>query len=185
MLTGYLHPGYVSSLAEFGTPIPLPLSAGALLKRRIPGTAHSDAMGPYPLFTCLNWGNLSHDLMNLRRTLVSIVLVADPFGDYDSRLLVDTFSRVVPFKQHYVIETGRSLESFISRSHRENARRALRRVDVSVCPDPLAVIDDWERLYGVLIERHHINGLRRFSRAAFRTQLAIPGIVMFCATVGP
>jgi hypothetical protein len=61
--------------------------------------------------------------------------------------------------------------------------RALRRVTVELCPQPLAFLDEWERLYGVLAARHSIRGMRRFSRAAFTQQLAVPGLVMFRAAV--
>jgi len=184
MTTGYLHPRYVSSLSELGTPVQLPASQGFVLRRAIFDTPHCDAVGPYPLFSCLNWEGLRHDLADLERMLVSIVLVADPFGGYDFDLLERTFSHVIPFKEHHVVRTGPRPDSFVSAGHRRNALRALRHVDVSVCPDPLALLDDWERLYGVLVGRHAITGLRRFSREVFRAQLAVPGLVMFRAGVG-
>ena len=50
--TGYLHPEYVKSLAEFGDPQWVPRSGGWVLRRKIPGSWYHDAMGSYPLFTC-------------------------------------------------------------------------------------------------------------------------------------
>ena len=44
-VTGYLHPGYARSLAEFGTPRELERSGGWLLERAIPGSSYFDAMG--------------------------------------------------------------------------------------------------------------------------------------------
>jgi hypothetical protein len=38
-------------------------------------------------------------------------------------------------------------------------------------------------LYGQLVERHGISGLRALSRAAFERQFSVPGLVMFCGSV--
>jgi hypothetical protein len=113
--------------------------------------------------------------------LVSVVLVTDPFGDYDEHVLRRTFDHVVPYKEHFVADTVRPLEEFVSRSHRENARRALRKVTVEVCRNPSAYLNDWVDLYSVLAQRHGIRGLRAFSREAFAMQLRVPGLVMFRA----
>jgi hypothetical protein len=56
-------------------------------------------------------------------------------------------------------------------------------VTVEICPEPLQVLDEWCALYDHLIERHHIQGLTRFSREVFATQLTIPGLVVFRARV--
>jgi hypothetical protein len=184
VLAGYLHPDYSASFSALGTPLLLPTSQGWILKRIIPGTMSYDAMGCYPLFCCVNWQSLRHDLEALEKDLVSIVLVADPLGDHSAEMLEDAFDHVIPFKEHFVIQTGPPLTEFVSKSHRGHAMRALKKVRVDLCPEPVAFIDDWERLYGVLSARHCISGLRRFSRAAFERQLAVPGMVMFRATVG-
>ena len=61
-MTGYLHPGYAQSLAEFGTPRELPRSGGWILERQIPGFSCHDAMGCYPLFARQDWSQLHADL---------------------------------------------------------------------------------------------------------------------------
>jgi CelD/BcsL family acetyltransferase involved in cellulose biosynthesis len=48
---------------------------------------------------------------------------------------------------------------------------------VEVCPDPTRYLDEWTRLYAGLAERHRLEGIRAFSRAAFERQLAMPGMV--------
>jgi hypothetical protein len=161
----------------------LSVSGGWILQRPIPGTTSCDAMGCYPLFCCTDWNGLRQDLDSLG-SLVSVVLVADPLGAHSPALLRATFDHVKPFKDHFVVETGRPLTDFVSTSHRAHAMRALTRVTVDVCPDPVASIDDWDRLYGALVARHAIGGARRFSRSALLRQLAIPGLVMFRATAG-
>jgi hypothetical protein len=44
------------------------------------------------------------------------------------------------------------------------------------------VLDDWCRLYDVLIARHSLRGIKAFSREAFAQQLAVPGLRMFRAS---
>src|SRR5689334_21386054 len=83
MPTGYQHPGYVASLAAFGEPVSLPRSQGFILRRKIPGTPYCDATGTYPLFCCQDWRGLSDDITELGSALVSVVLIADPFGGHD------------------------------------------------------------------------------------------------------
>ena len=181
---GYLHPLYAESLREFGAPLELPRSGGALLVRRIPGTDLRDAMGPYPLFCCRDWQGLAEDLQALREELVSVCLVTDPFGDYNQDLLRRTFELVAPFKDHFVADLSRPPETYTSSSHRKHARKALHRVTIEICPDPPACLDDMVTMYGYLIERHKITGLRAFSRGAFAKQLALPGAILLRASRG-
>jgi hypothetical protein len=55
---------------------------------------------------------------------------------------------------------------------------------VEPCTEPSQFLDEWLELYGNLIRRHHITGLRAFSRAAFERQLGIPGTVLLRAISG-
>ncbi|MDI5891874.1 GNAT family N-acetyltransferase [Halomonas rhizosphaerae] len=181
MTMGYLHPLYAESFKEFGDPHALKHSGGWALERAIPNTDRYDAMGLYPLFCCSNWSELHRDLEAQRGRWVSIALVTDPFGDYDQVMLEKTFDVVMPYKDHYVADTSVPLEKFVSKSHRSNARRALRKLDVEVCTNPASYVDDWIKLYGVLAQKHDIQGLTAFSRSAFEKQLQVPGMVMFRA----
>jgi hypothetical protein len=176
-VTGYMHPGHAASLAEFGTPRELPRSGGWLLERMIPGTEARDAMGTYPLFACRDWTGLRADLDNLEGELVSAALVTDPFGRYDRTLLNECFTTVIPFKEHFVADLSEPPEAFVSKHHRQHARKALSEVEVQICVEPLALLEDWISLYDVLIEKHSITGIRAFSRTVFARQLALPGMV--------
>jgi len=176
-VTGYMHPGHAESLAEFGAPRELPRSGGWLLERVIPGTAARDAMGAYPLFACRDWRGLRTDLENLEGALVSVALVADPFGRCDRTLLDECFTTVIPFKEHFVADLAEPPEAFVSKHHRQRALKALRDVEVQVCAEPPALLEEWVSLYGTLVERHGITGIRAFSRTAFAKQLALPGMV--------
>lgn len=184
-MSGYSHPGYAASLAEFGHPRALPRSGGWLLERPIAHTPYRDAMGCYPLFACSDWSKLDLDLEELSGELVSVAVVADPFGDHDPARLRKCFPTLVtPFKEHLVTDLSRSPESFVAAQHRRKARKALERLDVQRCEDATLLLNEWIELYGNLIRRHGIRGLTAFSARSFELQLAVPGISMFRASRG-
>lgn len=140
-------------------------------------------MGPYPLFACADWGGLATDLANLDNGLVSVVLVADPLAGLERRKLRSVFpDRLVPFKRHYVCDLD--IPAALPSHHRRHIRRASRAVEVEVCAEPLAQLDDWTRLYAGLATRHGLGGIRAFSAAAFRRQLELPGLIALRALRG-
>jgi len=182
MISAYLHPLYAESLSEYGTPRHLTRCGAWILQRQIPGFPYFDAMGTYPLLSCTNWDELHLDLDELQGQLVSISAVIDPFGEYDLAYLQSCFKDVTfPFKQHFIVDLTRPLESFVNSHHRRNAKKALEEVTVEQCINPDTYLDDWMRLYGNLIERHHIKGLTTFSRNSFAGQFKVPGMVAFRA----
>ena len=159
-----------------------PRSGGWVLERGIPGGHARDAMGCYPLFVCQDWRALEADLEELDG-LVSVSLVTDPFGDYDEDGLAAMFSR----RRHPVQAAFRHRFEPSARRHRLApppllcAQGARSRVGRTV-RDAGAYLDEWIELYGHLIARHSCTGIKAFSRAAFASQLRIPGIVMLRAT---
>jgi hypothetical protein len=182
--TGYLHPLYAESFSAYGVPQRLNRSCGWIVKRRTPALEASDAMGCYPIFCCGDWQGLGEDLQQLQDDIVSLALVTDPLGTYQSELLHSLFDVVRPYKQHFVADLSLPLEQFTSARHRKCGRKALRKFSVEICSDPLAHLDEWVWLYGQLITRHRIHGMRCFSREAFAKQLSVPGLVSFRATEG-
>jgi len=180
-VTGYLHPAYAQSFAQFGDVCELPRCGGWILRRQIPGFADHDGMGCYPLFACRDWSLLPADLDSLRGDLVALALVADPFGQYDVAQLRSCFDIVIPYKSHFIVDLDRSVENVASRHHRYEARRALREVQVEPCPDPRQFLEEWVQLYANVIQRYEVRGVRAFSREAFERQLAVPGTVIFRA----
>jgi hypothetical protein len=182
LFTGYLSPIYSESLDDFGKSCKLPRSGGAILKRRIPGFKYYDAMGIYPLFTCRDWTKLYVDLNDLRDEIVCLSLVTDPFGNYDERYLRYCFpDKLIPYKNHFVIDLNYSLQTFVSKHHHRNARKALKYLFVERCEEPIVFMDEWVRLYKKLIKRHNIEGIAAFSMPSFKKQLRVPGIVAFRA----
>ena len=154
------------------------------MERQIPGFPYRDAMGCYPLFACRDWSELYADLEDIgnENDLVSLSLVTDPFGDYDRAYLGRCFKDVViPFKEHFIVDLSRSMDTFVCNHHHRYARKALRHLHVEKCEDPTQCINEWVDLYTALIERHNIKGILAFSKSAFAKQLSVPGIVVLRA----
>ena len=122
---GYASLAYAQSLAEFGEVRTLPRSGGSLLVRPIvDGGGLCDAMGCYPLFACERWRELGEDVAELRDELVSVAVVTDPFADAAPDELKEMFPDVCyEFKQHFVVDLTRPLESVVGSHHRRNAVR--------------------------------------------------------------
>jgi GNAT acetyltransferase-like protein len=151
------------------------------LRRTIPGFEAQDGMGCYPLFSCRDWSLLPVDMDALRGDLVSLALVADPFGNYDVAQLEACFDVVVPYKSHFVVDVRQPAERFVSQHHRRAVRKALREVEVEPYSDPLGFLDEWTRLYANVVEKYEVTGIRAFSRETFAKQLTLPGTVLFRA----
>lgn len=181
--TGYSHPDYAASLSEFGAPRYLPRSGGWVLERDIPDTPYHDAMGPYPLFVCRDWSRLREDLDKIE-DLVSLTLVTDPFGEYDEHLLSRCFDAVRSFKEHFVTDLALPADTIVSKHHRYYSRKALEKVRVKECEEPMRFLDEWTDLYAGLAKRHGLSGIKAFSRDAFVRQLQVPDLVMLRATSG-
>ena len=182
--TGYRHRLYAESLGEFGVPRELANAGGWILQRQTPIPGLQDAMGCYPLCCCHDWQRLKEDFGQLQDSVVCLSLVADPFGNHTPELLKSLFEVALPYKQHFIADLDLPLEQYTSARHRKYARRALQKITVEICSDPLAHLDEWVRFYGHLIARHQITGMRRFSRESFARQLSTPGMVMFRGTEG-
>ena len=181
-MTGYMHPDYVESMAEFGLPRALRRSGGWILEREIPGFPYRDAMGCYPLFCCQDWRGLEADLDEIGNELVSLSVVADPFGLYNIAYLERCFHDVVVrFKEAFIVDLHRPYNEIVSRNRRKKVKKTLREISVELCEEPQHMVDEWVSLYANLIERHCISGIRAFSKTAFTVQMSIPGTVLLRA----
>ena len=136
-------------------------------------------MGSYPIFAANDWSGLSKDLGSIGPDLVSVALVADPFGEYLPHELSSWFDRVVAFKEHYVVDFLKPL--LVSKHHRYYSRRADADVTVDVGPPVDGFAEQWSELYASLVRRHHLKGIKAFSKASFELQMRVPGMVVFRA----
>ena len=181
-MTGYLHPLYAQSLSEFGTPVELPQCGGWFLERPIPDSDLKDAMGCYPLFCCTDWSKLPADVQEVKDKYVTISMVADPFAPITNLDFLRFLQLVRPFKKHFVIDVSDLGDQHINRHHRYYAERALKKIQVTLADNPKACLDDWLRLYAILVERHRLRGIKAFSKTAFAIQFKVPGLVIFRAS---
>src|SRR2546427_3287141 len=141
-ITGHMHPLYAGSLREFGHPRKLPHSGAWILERPIHKSPYRDAMGCYPLLACENWQDLETDLAGLEDELVSLAVVTDPFGNYTVPHLRRCFNHVVrPFKEHFIVDLSRPLESYVQEHHRRNARKALQNIEAERRAHPVEFLD--------------------------------------------
>jgi hypothetical protein len=130
---------------------------------------------------CSDWTSLAADL-DERTDLVSVTAVTDPLAHVSETDLRAAFPDLVrSYKDNRVIDLR---DVSPSRHHRAEVRRAQRSLEIRIEPDPAAMLDQWDRLYAELRQRHGLAGLMAFSRTAFRAQLETPGCVAFTALAG-
>lgn len=182
--TGYAHPGYVASLADFGKSAALPQSGGHLLLRPIGDSGLRDAATPYPLLVCSDWRALADDLAALSDKVVSVTAVTDPLGEYHEETLALAFPDLArPFKEHAIVDLQGDWRAATSAHHRRNVERARGIVAAEHLREPTAHLDEWNLLYRDLVARHGIEGVARFSPQAFARQFALPGAHVFRAAI--
>jgi hypothetical protein len=178
---GYLSGAYIESFAALGRSIRLAHSKGWVIARKVPGSGALDAMGPYPIFCCQHWDRLEEDLATLPPELASLTIVPDPFGEYTVEQLRGLFDVVHPHRARFIARLDEAPGRFVSGHHQKYAAKGLAMVEIERCQDPALHLVEWLALYGSTAERHAIHDFRAFSEAAFRAQLATPGLVMFRA----
>ncbi|MEA4907341.1 MAG: hypothetical protein VB089_06970 [Anaerolineaceae bacterium] len=184
-MNGYQSADYAFSLSEFGKPVHLDHCDGWVIERPIHGSTYVDVMGCYPLFACQDWAKLPLDLIDKDHNWISLSLVTDPFGEFELPTLHTCFpDTCIPFKNHYIIDLETPLESIGGPRRRKHARKALRKVEIQISDNPAGHIDDWQKVYDFLVNKHDIKGIRAFSRSSFLQQFRIPGAVMLRAIYG-
>ena len=76
------------------------------------------------------------------------------------------------------------INEIASKHHKYYSQKALKSVCVEVCRDPKKFIDEWIQLYGVLVDKYDIKGIKAFSKKSFEKQFEVPGFVLFRAEHG-
>ena len=169
---GYRSAAYAASLAALGRAVPLGDTGAFVIEREIAGSAAVDLMGPYPLLSCTDWDALGEALAGLGADAVSLTLVTDPFCPLSAGQLAAIFPLCRPLHDHYLIDLD--APPALSRHHQRKLRRA-GAVKLQAGPAQASDLDDWARLYEMLIARKSIEDLRKFDRESFRHQLSVPG----------
>ena len=182
MQSGYLSETYTRSLSYLGAALELKHSRSWIRNRPILNTSCFDGMGTYPVFACNDWSKLEEDFNDVSDQIICLSLVTDPFGSYQDAQLQKIFSDVcTPYKEHFVVDLNKPINSYIDPHHLRNVKKSLKINRIEHVDNPMDYFEDWCRLYNSLTKRHNIKGITEFSKSSFEHQLRVPGINMFRA----
>ena len=183
-MTGYQNKKYAFSLSEIGAPVYLKNSGAWVIERTIPNTNYKDAMGCYPLFACENWAGLAEDIESKRKDWISFSIVTDPFGRFCEQSIKETFTdKCFPFKNHFAINLQTDWQNQLHKNHLRKARKAIKSLDIELVENPFESLDDWDKLYKILVARHNIKGMAKFSGKAFVGMFETPGLYVYKASL--
>ena len=154
---GYADPAYAAALARRRGAAGLPRCGGSLLVRPTPDAADPRRDRPLPAVRVRGLvGPGARISTMLRDQLVSVSLVADPFGGWTAEGLRACFPDLMaPFKEHHVVDLGADAPA----SARTTAATRARRCATSTWRSstrPADLLDDWIALYDNLVRRHEI-----------------------------
>ena len=171
---------YANSLPHVGKPFAVPEWDSHVLIRHVAG-GRQDAVGPYPVTSIAPKADIEAGLARLAAAnLVSVVLVVDD-TQRPSESGLSAFDFAKPFKTHYIHD--RSLKPFsFGKHHRYKIKRARGQVETREIA-LFDYLDDWQRLYKELQERHDLSGVHAFPETHFRLLAHLPGLRTFAAFV--
>jgi hypothetical protein len=166
--------GYgVFDVEEWRTPV---------LIRDIPSSQWQDALGCYPLAAIHPQADLEAGLDRLRSAgLISIALVPDPITSPSPEKLAKRFLICRPFKTHYVIDRDVA-PPCLPQTHRRWMRKAERMCTIERVTLQ-EKLEDWLRLYDLIVTRHQIRDVQRFSPKYFSALSRMPEVEAFGACV--
>lgn len=176
---------YLDSLPHLGRPTAtaLPFPVGV---RDIPGTAHRDAIGPWPYVPAPAPGELAAALEELRRLgLVSLTLMLAPdTGPEDAAAYAQLGVTLQPLKDHFVVDPDRPTAEIGPRTRR-NLAIAARNWEVVEEPAPAELAATAARLYAGLADRRILSDITRVPPSHFSDLARLPGIAFLSARRGP
>jgi Acetyltransferase (GNAT) domain len=181
MRQGYASFEYAQSFGGNQAVLALPDCGGHLLVRAVPDTGFKDASGCYPFFSCTNWPAFASGIAGLPHDLLTVSMVLSPFCTLSEGKIGALFEAVRPLGEHYLIDLGAGAAPRPAKHHRRKLREARPGVEIAPIAEPAAALEDWVALYNVLVEKHSIKGIRRFSHAIFAKQLQVPGALLIGA----
>ena len=147
---------------------------GYMRLRGIEGIPHKDAIIAAPRLTFSDAATVVETLRSW--DIVSAVIIPDPLQE--AQELENNFDTVRPFKTHYVYDPAQKIE--FQGFHKTNIAIAdkkcrVRRISFQ------DHIESWLTFWDILLERHHIEGLARYSRQYFASLASVPGLIAYGA----
>lgn len=145
--------------------------------REIEGTAYQDAINLSPRFYIDDERSLQNAVNELKnRDIISATLIPDPLKPLPNADRI--FDVTAPFKTHYVLDYAQDWEA--RGIHKSNIRYAKNKCEVKRIHFS-EYLKDWQKLWDVLVERHQIKGLGKFSESHFKSLANVPGLVTYGA----
>lgn len=174
--------GYLETLPHLGratavTGLPFPVAV-----RDIPGTAHADAIGPWPYVPAPEPAALAAGLAELRRLgLVTLTLMIAPdAGPADADAYAALGVGLRPLKAHFVIDPDHPPAAVGPRTRR-NLTVAARHWVLQEGGDPAELAGIAGRLHADLTARRRLSDIARVPAVHFERLARLPGIACISA----
>ncbi len=171
---------YCGCLVDFGTPLLLHEEVGSLLRRRIPGTSREDLVYPYPMFRISDEDALLESLKSDGAGgMVSATIVTDPLTGFIPS--ADRWDVAIRWKTHLMVDNSLASANLFPEKVCYYSRRASEKFGFEVGfvqEERLALLDDWMRLWSILVERHGLAGLKALSAGYFQGLFALDGVLL-------
>jgi hypothetical protein len=183
MIHPYCSKKYAESFKEVGMePIYLPNNDIWLVKRPIPGANLYDAANCYPVFPFSKDIDFIKDIDTFKQhNIVSLVLVSDVFTQNACINLSNQFNYVIEYKPHYIIDLKVDEIKYTSH-HRQYVKKANQYCETKFI-SLKEYIDEWKELYNVLIEKHSLTGVHKFSKSFFAEIATLDKLYMIGAFI--
>lgn len=175
---------YLDALPHLGRPtgtvLPFPIAV-----RDVPGTAHRDAIGPWPYVPAPAPAELAAALDELRRLgLVSLTLMLAPdTGPADASAYAELGVTLRPLKDHFVVDPARPA-AVVGPRTRRNLAIAARNWEIVEELEPAGLAATAARLYAGLADRRVLSDVTRMPPSHFADLARLPGIAFVTARRG-
>jgi hypothetical protein len=167
-------------LEDFGLPILLGDGIGAALSRPIPGTSLRDILYPYPMYALLDEPQLLCALRALPAGgIVTATFVTDPLHGIAPNPSEWDLAR--PWKSHLVVDNSIPGACTFSSKVRYYSNRASSKFGLRVefvAEDRARLLDQWLDLWGRLVSRHGLVGLKALSPGFFKKLFELKEVLL-------
>ena len=177
---------YLESLPHLGRPLQTAALPFPVAVREVPGTAHADAIGPWPYVPAPAPALLAPALDELRRLgLVSLTLMLAPdTGPADIAAYAALGVGLRPLKDHFVVDPQLP-PAIVGPRTRRNLAIGARHWEVAEEAAPAELAETAARLYAGLADRRILSDITRVPPLHFATLARLPGAVFLTARKGP
>jgi hypothetical protein len=183
MIHPYCSKKYAEGFKAIGMdPIYLPNNDIWVVKRPIPGTDLYDAANCYPVFPFSKNTDFSIDIDTFKQhNIISLVLVSDIFTQNACSNIIDQFNHIQEYKPHYIVDLKANEINYTSH-HRQYVKKANLSCEVKLI-SLKEYLNEWIELYNVLIDKHLLTGVHKFSKSFFAEIATLEKLYMIGAFI--